>query len=300
MTTGGIPDADIDISPSLVRALLEDQHPDLAHLTLVDVGHGWDNKIFRLGYSLAVRLPRRSASAGLVATEQRWLPELAPRLPLPIPAPVRIGVPACGYPWSWSIVPWLVGEPAALAHAYDPDAVAGDIGAFVRALHQPAPGDAPLNPFRGVPLAHRTHVVRDRVAQLGALVEGREALALWERALSAGAYSGPAVWLHGDLHPANLLVNDGLLSAVIDFGDLTAGDPATDLAIAWMLLPPRSRSVFRTAARDPSGAVDDGTWMRARGWALLIGLAFLTSSRDSALMERLGRSTVEAVLADIA
>jgi aminoglycoside phosphotransferase (APT) family kinase protein len=146
MTTGPKPPAEVTIDPSLVRALLQEQHTDLAQLALIDIGEGWDNKLFRLGDALAVRLPRRAASAALIEHEQRWLPRLSPRLPLPVPVPLRVGRPGSGFPWSWSVVPWLAGESALVAPPQDPAPIAATLAQFLRALHQPAPDDAPHNP----------------------------------------------------------------------------------------------------------------------------------------------------------
>jgi aminoglycoside phosphotransferase (APT) family kinase protein len=147
--TVGIPAADVNIDARLVRALLDEQHPDLANLPLFDVETGWDNVVYRLGDDLAVRLPRRAIAAALVDHEQRWLPELAPGLPLPVPTPVRIGRPGCGYPWSCTVTRWLTGQTAAAMPSYDPLIAANELGAFLCAFHRPAPSDAPRNRVRG-------------------------------------------------------------------------------------------------------------------------------------------------------
>ena len=299
MTIAAIPPADVDITPSLVRLLLKEQHPELADLPLVDSGNGWDNKVYRLGDGLAVRLPRRSAAASLVEHEQRWLPELAPRLPIAIPIPIRTGRPGCGYPWAWSITPWFEGTSAVSSPLRDPHTAAMELAAFVSALHLPAPHDAPRNPFRGVPLANRTPSIDERVAQLDGIVDSVAVMRIWDAALHARKWSGPPVWIHGDLHPANLLVVDAHITAVLDFGDLTAGDPATDLSVAWLLLPSPARTTFREATREMGEAIDDDTWTRARGWALLFGLIFLSSSRDDEVMRAMGRRTLDRVLADV-
>jgi len=299
VTIAAIPPADVDITPSLVRLLLKEQHPELADLPLVDSGNGWDNKVYRLGDGLAVRLPRRSAAASLVEHEQRWLPELAPRLPIAIPIPIRTGRPGCGYPWAWSITPWFEGTSAVSSPLRDPHTAAVELAAFVSALHLPAPHDAPRNPFRGVPLANRTPSIDERVAQLDGIVDSVAVMRIWDAALHARKWSGPPVWIHGDLHPANLLVVDAHITAVLDFGDLTAGDPATDLSVAWLLLPPPARATFREATREMGEAIDDDTWTRARGWALLFGLIFLSSSRDDEVMRAMGRRTLDRVLADV-
>jgi len=150
------PEAEIAIDTALVRALVAEQHPDLALAPLVDVGEGWDNRLFRLGSDLVVRLPRRAASAELIDHELRWLPQLAPRLPLAVPAIQRAGRPGAGFPWNWSIASWVPGDPALHVPPRDLRATAAALGAFLRALHQSAPQDAPRNPWRGVPLADRT------------------------------------------------------------------------------------------------------------------------------------------------
>ena len=298
MTTRAKPAAEVTIDTSVVRALLQEQHADLADLSLIEVGEGWDNKLFRLGDDLAVRIPRRAASAALIEHEQRWLPRLSPRLPLPVPAPLRVGRPGSGFPWSWSVVRWFPGQSALLAPPRDVATTAIALGRFLRALHQPAPEDAPHNPWRGVSLSARTQRVQDDLQQLDGLVNRDAVLRLWERALSTPPWSEPPLWIHGDLHPGNLLVSGGRLSAVIDFADLAAGDPATDLSIAWLLLPPCARQTFFTSAREEFDPLDDHTLMRARGWALALGLAYLANSRDNEAMSALGRATIDNALSD--
>jgi aminoglycoside phosphotransferase (APT) family kinase protein len=297
MTREPKPPADLAIDVSLVRALLYDQHPDLAQLPLIDLGEGWDNRLFRLGDALAVRLPRRAAAAALIEHEQRWLPLLAPRLPLLVPAPLRVGHPGDRYPWSWSITPWFPGQSALIAPPQDAVRTAAALGRFLRALHEPAPSDAPHNPWRGIPIAERTPILTRHLQQLGGLVDSNAALRLWERALSAPAWAGPRVWIHGDLHPGNLLIDDGALAAVIDFGDLTAGDPATDLSVMWMLLPAAARPAFLAAACGGLD-IDNALVMRARGWALALGLACMVNSRDDPELGALGEATVREALQD--
>ncbi len=209
MTIRTRPAADVIVDPSLVRALLQEQHPDLAHLVPVKVAEGWDNALFRLGDELAVRLPRRAASAMLIEHEQRWLPQLSARLPVPVPVPVRVGVPGPLFCWSWSVIRWLPGQSLLHAASLDPVTTGTTLERFLRALHQPAPVDAPSNPWRGVPLEARTAALHQHLQQLDSVVDRGAVLSLWDRALSATPWPGPPLWLHGDLHPGNLLVSDG-------------------------------------------------------------------------------------------
>jgi aminoglycoside phosphotransferase (APT) family kinase protein len=298
-----MPAADVEVSVDLVRQLLADQHRDLAGLPVEFLASGWDNELYRVGAGLVARLPRRSLGAEIIKNEQRWLPELAPRLPLPIPYPERIGVPAGGYPYPWSVVPYLPGVPATEAGSFDPRAAAIAVGGFLAALHVPAPADAPANPFRGVPLARRADSFAANLASLTGLDHAdRDAtLHVWDAALAAPAHDGPPVWLHGDLHPANVLTDDGLISGVIDFGDITAGDPAGDLAVAWMLLPLDCHASFWSAyqaAGGSGGLTDDALRARAMGWALLLAVMLLAHSEDNPLLRSVGRRTLGAVLKD--
>ncbi|MGH3368033.1 MAG: aminoglycoside phosphotransferase family protein [Nocardioidaceae bacterium] len=290
------PLAEVDVTPSLVRALLQRQHPDLADLPLRPVSSGWDNTLLRLGDDLAVRLPRRAAAVPLIQHELRWLSVLDSGLPLAVPVPVRAGEPDETYGWPWAVVRWLPGEIADTSPPADPTQAAQDLGSFVGALSRLADDDAPANPYRGVPLAARDADLRHRLAQqlVASSIDVQRILQCWERALSAPAWDGPPMWLHGDLHPANLLVQGGRLSGVIDFGDLTGGDPATDLSVAWMLFGAADRAEFRGAA----GAVDDATWARSRGNALAHAVACVASSADDPLIGAIGTRTIKAILAD--
>jgi aminoglycoside phosphotransferase (APT) family kinase protein len=272
--------------------LLAQQHSDLADLPLGVLANGWDNMVCTVGADLLARLPRRAQAAELVAHEQRWLPVLAPSLPLPIPAPVRIGQAAFGYPWKWSLVPYLPGQMAALAALEDPDTAAVMLAEFLAALHVPAPRDAPVNPFRGGPLAARADQFAEQLRLIPKGPDAKAARVIWESSVEAGAWASPPTWVHGDLHPANVLVDAGKVSAVIDFGDITSGDPATDLSLAWMMFSPRERDVFRQAY----GKADDDTWARAQGWALSLSLVFLTFSADNPLMAGIGQRTFREVL----
>jgi aminoglycoside phosphotransferase (APT) family kinase protein len=246
----------------LVRGLLREQHPDLAELTLRKVVGGWDNQMWRLGDELAVRLPRTERGPELLRKEYRWLPDLAARLPLPVPTPQRIGEPTDEFPESWLVTTWVGGEPAdrtpiAAEHA------AETLATFLRALHVAAPDDAPVSPGRGVPL--RSLEVNEADIQDVAVRK------IWAEALAAPEWVGPPVWFHGDLHPANVVVADGTLAGVIDFGDMGVGDPAVDLAAAWILLPDGTADRFF----DAYGVADDATITRARGLAALKALVLI-------------------------
>ncbi len=306
MAVNRMPTADVEVSADLVRRLLAGQHPDLARLPVEFLANGWDNELYRVGDGLIARLPRRALGAEILKNEQRWLPGLAPRLPLPIPYPERTGVPACGYPYSWSVVHYLPGVPAAEAGSFDPAGAAAVVGGFLGALHVPAPADAPANPFRGIPLAGRAGTFAANLALLTGqadqdLLDRDAVLRMWDAALAAPGYDGPPLWLHGDLHPANVLVNDGQVSGVIDFGDITAGDPASDLSVAWMLLPLGCHDSFWLAYQAAGGSwvrVDDALRARARGWALNLAIVFLAHSEDNPVLRDVGRRTLSAVLAD--
>jgi aminoglycoside phosphotransferase (APT) family kinase protein len=291
-----MPAAEVSVSVDLVRRLLTEQQPDLAHLPIEVLANGWDNLICQLGPDLLVRLPRRAIAAALVLHEQLWLPVLAPRLPLPVPAPVRAGGPSSDYPWPWSVVPNLPGHPAAWRPPADPQDAAVTLGGFLGALHAPAADDAPVNPYRGVALAGLTDRFEMRAKQLGALIDSNAASDVWERAVAAPVWDRPPVWLHGDFHPANILVDRGRISAVIDFGDITSGDPACDLAVAWMMLPSECHDAFRDSYGNAAAwPVTAATWIRAQGWALGLALAYLANSADNPMMARIGQQTLIAV-----
>ena len=287
------------IDASLVRRLLLDQHPDLAHLPLTRVGEGWDNAVFRLGDNFAVRLPRRAETAAMIEHEQRWLPRLAPDLPLPVPSVVRAGRPGVGFPWPWSVVPWFRGATAAAQPPRDLHELAVQLGTFLRALHHPAPADAPHNPWRSIPLDTRTARLHEHLDLLRGRVNREHVLAVWDRLVITPRWPGPAVWIHGDLHPGNLLIDNGELAAVLDFGDMAAGDPATDLAVMWMLLPPGHREVlFSASGRSRANPLDEQIWRRARGWAIAVGVAYLALAQDRDSLVGLADATSASALAD--
>jgi aminoglycoside phosphotransferase (APT) family kinase protein len=264
--------SETDIDEGLIVRLLEEQAPHLAGLRAVKVRDGWDNAVWRLGDVLAMRITRRAVAADLHRHEQRWLPVLSPGLPLPVPAPVIVGVPSGHFPWPWSVVPWFEGNVAALAPPLPGEARV--LGTFLAALHVPAPTDVAANPARGVPLASCQASVTMWAEQ--PLTSGDEPLiAEAVRLFNAGVRAPTAtdrVWIHGDLHPRNVLVNQGRLCAVLDWGDVTAGDAAADLAALWWLFDLDVHCDFWSAY----GQVSPAMWHRARAWAALFGLSFLS------------------------
>ena len=296
-----MPPAEVDVTGDLVRHLIASQHPDLAGLPVTFLASGWDNVLYRVGDRLVARLPRRALGAEIIVHEQRWLPSFT--LPLPIPRPERLGAPSSAYPWPWSLVPYLPGGPASAAPDLDGDAAAVTLGGFLRALHGPAPADAPVNPFRGFWVGEREDRFRSNLAAASGQVDEAAALRVWGEAVAAPRYAGPPLWLHGDLHPANILVRDGKISGVIDWGDITSGDPATDLSVAWALLPLSCHETFWAAYSGGGSAggacadADDALRARARGWALRLGLVFLAFSADNPDMLAIGQRTLPRVLA---
>lgn len=287
------PPADVVVTTGLVRRLLRDQHPDLAGLPLRRLGTGWDNVVLRLGRELTVRVPRRQLGAALVGTELRWLPHLAPRLPIAVPEPVRAGPPAVGYPYPWAVCRFVAGRPVAA----DPLvgraglAAAEALAGVLVALHEPAPADAPRNPLRGVPLEQRTEPFARAVAELPSGLRG-PAERVWAQVVDLPGGTGPARWLHGDLHGLNVLVVRNRISGVIDWGDVCAGDPATDLACGWLMLDRAGRERLRALV-----AVDEDTWQRGRGWALYLSVMFLAHSAGAPVHHELGRRGLAEVLA---
>jgi aminoglycoside phosphotransferase (APT) family kinase protein len=269
----GIPAAEIETDETLVLALLRAQHADLAGLPLRHAATGWDNATYRLGDRLAVRLPRILAAVNLIRNEQRWLPVLASRLPIPVPAPVRVGEPEDGFPWPWSVVPWVPGRSA--EHEPPAPAEAGAFGRFLAAVHRPAPDGFPRNDWRGVPLADVSDRLEQRLHHVSTIDGGLPVPAerVWDRWRQAlAAPPDPlTTCVHGDLHPKNLVVDKGRLVAVLDWGDMTAGDPATDLGAAWMLFPVEAHGDAWAAY----GPIPAATMARAAGWAVFFGVTLL-------------------------
>ncbi|MFB9993057.1 aminoglycoside phosphotransferase family protein [Deinococcus oregonensis] len=270
----------MDIPVSLVQQLVAGQFPQWASLPIRPVQWGgWDNRTFHLGAQMSVRLPSAEWYVPQVAKEHRWLPVLAPHLPLPVPVPLALGAPAEGYPWPWSVYRWLEGESVLQRPPSDLVAFATALAEFLAVLQGIDASDGPLpgvqNFFRGGPLITYDAETRQTIALLGGDINGQAALEVWETALAAH-WQGPPVWFHGDVAAGNLLVKDGRLSAVIDFGCAGVGDPACDLSVAWTLFWGESREAFRAAL-----PLDSGTWARGRGWTLWKALITLAEYRET-------------------
>ena len=281
------------IDAELARRLVARQFPHWADLPVTEVSRqGWDNRTFRLGNELTVRLPSGAGYALQVEKEHRWLPVLAPQLPLPIPVPVARGVPDLGYPYPWSVYRWLEGVPAADAPINDETAFAVAVAEFLLALQaadaSDGPGPGRHNAFRGGPLTTYAAETGQALVTLGDRVPTTRARAVWEDAAAAG-WTGDPVWLHGDIAVGNLLVRDGRLAAVIDFGTSGVGDPAGDVVIAWTRFAGPSRTAFRATL-----GVDDAMWSRARGWALWKALITLDGPATAAESQHV----IDEVLAD--
>jgi aminoglycoside phosphotransferase (APT) family kinase protein len=288
----------VDIDATLVARLVASQFPRWAGLPVTAAEpNGWDNRTFRLGPDLSVRLPSAEAYAAQVRKEHRWLPVLAPHLPLPIPVPLAMGEPAEGYPWNWSVYRWLDGVPASTARVDDLTELAVTLARFLVCLQRIDPTGGPPpgrhNFFRGGPLETYDAETRTAVAAVGDLLDADTATAVWETALAA-TWHGPPVWVHGDVAAGNLLVRDGRLGAVIDFGSSGVGDPACDVTIAWTLLSGESREAFRAALR-----LDAATWARGRGWALWKALiTFAGNLHTNPVEAATARRVIDDVLAE--
>ena len=299
MPSGKMHADEVDTDVSLVRRLLTAQFPRWAHLPIAPVrSAGTDNALYRLGDDMVVRLPRIAGVTEQAEKERRWLPRLAPHLPLAVPVPLEMGIPGEGYPWHWSVYRWLAGENATVARIADPGQAAHDLARFIAALRRIAttgwPPPGPPTSFRAEPLAARDAPVRAAIASLDGMLDTNAAIAAWEAALQAPEWPGPPVWIHADLQPLNLLVEHGRLSAVIDFGGLGLGDPACDVMAAWTSLTAGTRDGFRAVL-----SVDDATWARGRGWALSVGLIALPYYQTTNPgLAAVARRAITEVLAD--
>jgi aminoglycoside phosphotransferase (APT) family kinase protein len=291
---------EVDTDVALVRRLIAAQFPRWADLPIRPVeSFGTDNALYRLGADMVVRLPRHEATVATLKKERVWLPRLAPHLPLAVPLPLAEGVPADGYPFDWSVYRWLAGEDATVARICDQRQLAVDLAEFVAALQRldpnGGPGPGEHNFLRGMPIAARDEPTRAAISSLAGELDAEPLTAVWDSALAAPAWPGLPVWIHGDLDARNLLVTEGRLSAVIDWGGLGIGDPAYDVMVAWKVGSAEARDVFRSAL-----GVDEATWARARGGVVsqaVIALAYYTLETNPVLV-REAKRWLEEVLAE--
>jgi len=270
----------MNIDANLVARLIAKEFPEWVGLQVIPVKEsGWDNHSFRLGQALLVRLPSAARYAGQVEKEQEWLPKLAPHLPLPVPVPVGKGNPAEGYPWKWSIYRWLDGETLSSDKVTNTEKFAEELAQFLNQLHSIDSSGGPVagahNFFRGGSLEVYDEETQRSIGILKGDIDSDAVMSLWSDAVTP-AWSGPPVWVHGDVATGNLLVKESKLCAVIDFGCLGVGDPACDLVIAWTFLCGEGRRAFQRAMN-----VDQGAWVRARGWAVWKALITIVEYKES-------------------
>ncbi|MBX8824793.1 aminoglycoside phosphotransferase family protein [Ochrobactrum sp. SFR4] len=285
---------------TLIQRLIASQFPQWQNLPLKEVfSAGTDNSMYRLGDDLVVRLPQRPEAAVQILKEQRWLPVIAPHLHCEIPLPLANGVPATDFPYPWSVCQWREGKNAIEATVSDFHQAAVTLACFINDLQSLNATDGPVpgehNFYRGVPLQNRNEQYLTALDQIHDMINTKAALSLWQQALKADEWRYAPVWIHGDIHAGNLLVRNGRISAVIDFGGLGVGDPACDMMVAWNFLTTDSRAVFREAVK-----ADDAAWKRAQGWALSMAVIALPYYRNTnPQVVRSSLNTIEQLLADL-
>ena len=303
MPVVAIHDDEVRATVGQMRRLVPAQCPQWAGLPVTPLPEeleGTDHVLFRIGDELVARMPKIAWAVDQADSDARWLPMLASRLPVRIPAPLFVGEPGAGYPWRWTVVPWVAGStPPRLG--CDDVRLAGDLAAFVRALHRVDPAEGPAKPpgSRGSALRHADDGVRRVLPRLAEHDDGFDvaaAEAAWNACLAAPDWHRDPVWIHGDLQPGNLIISGGRLVAVIDFGALGVGDPAPDVAPALWTFTGAARDAYRDAV-----GYDDATWRRACGWALGPSLTGIDYYRHTfPRMAEHGRRMVRAVIAELA
>lgn len=294
-TLPSTPPPDVDITENLIRRLLRGQCPDLAGEPIRIMEAGWDNVMVRVGEAKALRLPRRDVADALIRNEQKWLPWLAPQLPLTVPAPIKACTPADYYPYYWSVQDWIDGTAADQAPPSADQAVI--LAEFLRCLHAiPLPKDAPENPVRDCPLSAKAEDLERRMAELERDTDAitPEIRRAWKEAVCAKTPDRQC-FIAGDMHARNILTLGGRLRAIIDWGDMCAGDPATDFMSVWGLFEDKDA---RRAVIDHYGA-DDDFIVRAKGWAIFSGVILLHTGRiDTPRHARMGENVLRRITED--
>lgn len=275
----------------LVRRLLAEQYPVLADEPITArANHGGDVAEFRVGHEFTVRLPRDEAASQRLVHETRFLPGLSRILPMPTPVPIHAGEPTRAFPRHWSVNRLLPGHPLGTGNLADPLVAAETLASVLGALHHPAPLDAPVNPLRGVPLpAVRRHLRADLAVLRRRGYDTARIEAAWQRLAQARRYRGYWHWVHGAMHPGSILVLDGWLSGVTEFGGLTRGDPANDYMVAWLVFDdPAHREPLREAASRHGR----GTWSRGQAWAIVWAVAALARGDVDATTEAIAQRAI--------
>ena len=268
-----------DISISLVSDLLNEQFPQWSNLPIhLITASGTDNALFKLGDDFVVRLPRMEGAMAQISQDRTWLPKLASKLPVVIPEQMALGEPSAEYPFSWSVYRWIGGETADIDSLPQPEQTAGALASFIKSLRAIDPTNGPMEGYRGRPVHLRDQWTRESINELANLIDTQKAIRIWEETIEAADWDGPPTWFHGDLMPGNLLFEDDKLKAIIDWGVMGVGDPAIDLIVAWFLLPPPSRAIFREEM-----GVSEDEWLRGRGWALSIAAGYIPYYRHTQL-----------------
>ncbi len=285
----------MEITADLVRKLILSQFPQWADLPIAPVERsGWDNRTFRLGQAMTVRMPSAERYAAQVSREQKWLPYLGRQLSIPVPTPLAVGRPEFEYPWAWSIYRWLPGLSANSVHDLDLDCLATDLADFlvslqaISAIGGPTPG--PANFFRGDSVLVYEAEVLSAIELIADRYDRKKLVAIWERTAQSNWRKAP-VWVHGDISPANLIIERGRLSSVIDFGQLAIGDPACDYAIAWTSLSQSGRQLFKDTL-----AADDETWLRGIAWAFWKALIVATGNTSTEEQKSASLKTISTIL----
>lgn len=283
-----------DITLEIVQELIKTQFPMYADLLIEPVlSAGTENRIYRLGSTMAIRLPFTANASFNIDKEYRWLPQLAPYLPLAIPIPLFKGLPDKNYPWSWYIYNWIEGKHATTKNTNNLHQSAIDLGNFIVALQKINTTNAPISK-RGCALNTIDDEFCTSLGLLNNVIDVSKAKKIWKRCLNIPSWSQAPAWIHGDLHPGNLLFNNGKLNAVIDFGIMGIGDPACDMMVAWTLFCADTRNTFRSTVN-----VDDATWIRGRGWALAFGVIALPYYQNTnPTLATIAHSTINEVLSE--